>query len=141
MASMDIDTVQSVEQSHFIRNYDAAVRRMSQEQQIPAKVRALISVALGQGQLEDYQPKAKALPQPEIQETEAHVDVEELSDGLREIYLRHVSKEQICQKAYYKRKKSASYAGRREVMGSTALSCIIALEALRTGSCLMSMDS
>ena len=97
MASMDIDTVQSVEQSHFIRNYDAAVSRINQDRQIPAKVMTLISAAMGRQQLEDYQ--SKALPQPEIQQPEAHVNVEELSDGLREIYLRHVAKEQRCQEA------------------------------------------
>lgn len=42
-AMMDIDTVQSVEQSHFIRNYRAILNRMREEAKMPQEVKALIA--------------------------------------------------------------------------------------------------
>lgn len=42
MAALDIDRVETVEQSHFIRTYDAAVRRAAEDAKIPAKVREMI---------------------------------------------------------------------------------------------------
>lgn len=42
-AMMDIDTVQSVEQSHFIRNYRTILSRMKEEAKMPQEVRTLIA--------------------------------------------------------------------------------------------------
>lgn len=42
MATLEMDTVGSVEQSHFIRNYRAAVKRMKEDQQINPELRAMI---------------------------------------------------------------------------------------------------
>lgn len=41
-AMMDSETVQSVEQSHFIRAYDSMVKRKKEDAKIPAKVRQMI---------------------------------------------------------------------------------------------------
>ena len=42
-AMMDSDQVSTVEQSHFIRNYRAAVKRISEDRKIPDHIRSLIS--------------------------------------------------------------------------------------------------
>lgn len=39
MAQMDTDTVESVEQSHFIRSYQSVLRRMEDEKRIPENLR------------------------------------------------------------------------------------------------------
>lgn len=39
MAMMDVKTVQSVEQSHFIRAYEAVVKRMKEEYRLPENMR------------------------------------------------------------------------------------------------------
>lgn len=40
MAQMDVDVVESVEQSHFIRSYQAVIKRMDEEKRIPEKYRS-----------------------------------------------------------------------------------------------------
>lgn len=42
-ALMDSDQVETVEQSHFIRNYRTAVKRLSEEKKIPESLRKLIA--------------------------------------------------------------------------------------------------
>ena len=42
-ALMDSDQVGTVEQSHFIRNYRTAVKRISEDRKIPNQIKALIS--------------------------------------------------------------------------------------------------
>lgn len=42
-ALMDSDQVGTVEQSHFIRNYRTAVKRISEDRKIPNQIRNLIS--------------------------------------------------------------------------------------------------
>lgn len=42
-ALMDSEQVGTVEQSHFIRNYRTAVKRISEDRKIPSNIRALIS--------------------------------------------------------------------------------------------------
>lgn len=42
MAMLDIDQVETVEQSHFIRNYEGMVKRIADEAKIPASVMDLI---------------------------------------------------------------------------------------------------
>lgn len=42
MATLEMDTVGSVEQSHFIRNYRAAVKRMKEDRQLNPELRAKI---------------------------------------------------------------------------------------------------
>ena len=44
-ATMDSDTVQSVEQSHFIRVYDSMIQRERENAKIPAQVRQMIEGA------------------------------------------------------------------------------------------------
>ena len=45
MAMMDIDTFESVEQSHFIRTYNAVVKRQQAIDNIPSSVRSMIQSA------------------------------------------------------------------------------------------------
>jgi len=49
MAAMDTATVQSVEQSHFIREYESLRRQVEKREQIPESVRAAIGTAETQG--------------------------------------------------------------------------------------------
>ena len=42
MASLDIEQVETVEQSHFIRNYEAMVKRLAEDAKMPASVLELI---------------------------------------------------------------------------------------------------
>ena len=42
MAALDIERVETVEQSHFIRAYDAAIKRAAEDAKIPAKVREML---------------------------------------------------------------------------------------------------
>jgi len=53
-AAMDIDTVKSVEQSHFIRNYRAALKSMKEREMIPDVIKA----AIGQNEPENKQIEA-----------------------------------------------------------------------------------
>ena len=45
MAALDIEQVETVEQSHFIRNYEAMVKRLAEDAKMPASVRELIKNA------------------------------------------------------------------------------------------------
>ncbi len=69
-AMMDIDIVQSVEQSHFIRNYWTVLHRMRDEEKMPKSIRKLI---------EQSQPKQEAIEKKGITETE--VEREEIPKG------------------------------------------------------------
>ena len=42
MAALDIERVETVEQSHFIRAYVAAIKRAAEDAKIPAKVREML---------------------------------------------------------------------------------------------------
>lgn len=69
-AMMDIDTVQSVEQSHFIRNYRTVLQRMRDEEKMPKSIRKLI---------EQSQPKQEDIEKKGITETE--IEREEIPKG------------------------------------------------------------
>lgn len=82
---MDISQVSSVQQSHFVRNYRAAVQRMKEEAKIPESVRRRISEIKEQAigiperkqpllEQESAEKQKKAVPMPK-----------ELSDRLHEI--------------------------------------------------------
>ena len=54
MAALDIDRVDTVEQSHFIRTYEATVKRIKDEAKIPKAVHAAIEEMFQQAEaLED----------------------------------------------------------------------------------------
>ncbi len=64
-AMMDTDEVETVEQSHFIRNYRTAQKRMKEEAMIPANVRTLI--AKMKGDAASLDEKGESLAQIEIE--------------------------------------------------------------------------
>lgn len=80
-AMMDIDTVQSVEQSHFIRNYRTILSRMREEAKMPQEVKALIA--------ENRPERIENKDIPEIEVRREHRGVpmpEELSKKVKEMF-------------------------------------------------------
>lgn len=69
LAAMDSDTVESVEQSHFIRSYQTVIKRMEEEKRIPAQLRTYTN------QIAQKMQERKSLPVKE-EITEEHVKVD-----------------------------------------------------------------
>lgn len=80
-AMMDIDTVQSVEQSHFIRNYRTILSRMREEAKMPQEVKVLIA---------ENRPERienKEIPEIEVRREPKGVPMpEELSKKVKEMF-------------------------------------------------------
>ena len=74
MAQMDWATVESVEQSHFIRSYQAVIKRMDEEKRLPQNFRSYTEQIAAKIQ------EHKAIEQKEPQQEEPEqtkVDIEE----------------------------------------------------------------
>lgn len=80
-ALMDSDQVATVEQSHFIRNYRTAVKRLSEEKKIPENLRKLIAAEREKHELLEQRKQAEINEKkPEIPE----IQKEEKKEGMSE---------------------------------------------------------
>lgn len=77
---MDIDTVRSVEQSHFIRSYRMAVSQIKEESRMPENIRMMIRGV-------NYQKNKEPIKADEI-EDKKELDGVPLPDNLRNKFLR-----------------------------------------------------
>jgi hypothetical protein len=71
MAQMDWETVESVEQSHFIRSYQAVIKRMDEEKRLPQNLRNYTQ------QIAMKMQEPRAIEQKEEEPPQVKVDVEE----------------------------------------------------------------
>lgn len=68
MAQMDTDVVESVEQSHFIRSYQAVIKKMDDEKRLPKQMRSYTQ------QIAERMQRPKAIETKEVKEESAEID-------------------------------------------------------------------
>lgn len=68
MAQMDTDVVESVEQSHFIRSYQAVIKKMDDEKRLPKQMRSYTQ------QIAEHMQRPKAIETKEVKEESAEID-------------------------------------------------------------------
>lgn len=68
MAQMDTDVVESVEQSHFIRSYQAVIKKMDDEKRLPKQMRSYTQ------QIAERMQRPKAIEVKEVKEQSVEID-------------------------------------------------------------------
>lgn len=68
MAQMDTDVVESVEQSHFIRSYQAVIKKMDDEKRLPKQMRSYTQ------QIAERMQRPKAIEAKEVKEQSVEID-------------------------------------------------------------------
>lgn len=81
---MDSEQVETVEQSHFIRNYRTAVKRISDDRKMPASVMAMIAEIQGEHQKKIEAAEQAKLADKKPDEPEPPAEEENVSRGMPE---------------------------------------------------------